>query len=281
MIRSTLVALACALSLSSPEPRTWRGVLDESDVVVLAEVLEMRRMPDDEGHARVAVTRVDRVLLGPADMERALVVKEPGAERLEPGTRSLLFLRRAGALPEADGDLPEGEPLWTLASAGRWSASNGRVTVPDALELLTEVGYERALPQEALLEWLERMIVSMTPSIEAWHSTTGPFPWHVRIAPDGSWTANGDEKGVLAPNAVAALLEALAEESFTTLPREIGKCWSPCCGSQHIEVLTRAGRERVRLHESDDRDDAATNAQRARFGAVWSLLPGNDKPPRL
>ena len=235
MIRCALLALACALCTSTSEPRMWRDVLDSSDVVVLAEVQELRDVPRGDERERVAVARVDRVVLGPADMEQALVVKQRGAERLEPGTRALLFLRRAG-------DLSDGEPLWSLAPDGRWHAADGAIVVPDALELVTEVGYGRRLAQDELLGWLTRAIARMTPTIDASLHSNAPFPWRVRVRPDGSWSERAASplaetaRGVLAPDELEALLDAIEGARLHEMPRRFGSFGGPW----HDVALDRA-----------------------------------------
>ncbi len=278
MIRSALLALACALCTSPSEPRTWRGVLDESDVVVLAEVQELRDVPRGDERERVAVARVDRVVLGPADIERALVATKPGAERLEPGSRALLFLRRAGALPE-------GEPLWTLVTDGRWHAADGAIVVPDALELVTEVGYGRRLAQDELLDWLPRAIARMTPTIDASLHSNAPFPWRVRVRPDGSWSERAASplpetaRGVLAPDELEALLDVIERARLHEMPRRFGSFGGPCMTWRSIALLMPTGRMRIDKGAPTADDDAATRRWHERFDAVWSALPGTEKKP--
>ena len=260
MVRLALAALACALG-PAPEPIPWSALVDRGDLVVLGEV---ERVAES-----VAVVRVERVLLGPAELERVRVVDESATPRA--GRRALYFLREA----------PAEEPLWTPVDDGRWPVVEGEiVVVPAGVASPDELGGGRRLALEPLLARIDARIAELTPSVSASFVSRAPSGWRVSVTPDGAWREpvpgppGKFEMGTLAPDELAALWRLIEDVRFDELPREIGRHGPELhTPARFVELFTRAGRTRVLARPWTRDDDDETQAMRERFYSVWDALP--------
>lgn len=306
MIRS-LVLIAALVQLPThsrdvgASPVDARAILDDCDRLVLARVKRMREFKRSAARPESSIVRVAELEVVDApfgSVKEKVFVRLP--EQGAPPDLALWPLGQDLRLCDADwDDLPRIEKellpdaLWfpSIPLQGPWPVYERkgarRVSIPVVLVLpkSTEAGgpptkATMELDLEPVMTAVESELERTVPRIEASIATTGAGCWGVDI---DAWKHGRLQCGSHASfewnDAQRARWQAALDAArFSTLPAEIGASRTPCASIDVLSLVTREGRQTVRIMGSvvsTPEERAQLDRAQALWNALHELIPEN------
>lgn len=295
------LALLCLAQAPAP-PTALDAHLREAERILVARVSALHEVeqagvlaPRERWPSPTLVLaelEVERSLLGPAAEPRVYVLAsllDKGELSAPPqaGTRALWFLdpeRRLGRRlsPETRSALEAlcGEaPLLDQRVGGLWELdAEGALRLPPEAKLPDELARPAdTVGTAALLDWIDGRLDALTPSLRAALHTTGPFPWSVEVDADGAWRCGRASERFQAEQA-EQFWGKVSDARLHELPASIGRSPGPDSSWRSLELRTRSGIQRIRIHRAADVEAPELARLRERALSVWEALPGEGKP---